>query len=98
MARKPPEDGTWHWRNTMKPVRFFSFDGRAGFFLVLFIVHARLSTLVLLVVVFSYFYILERKGLSFPSALRAMRVWIIGPVRPAWLFTRHRRLRDTGGF
>ena len=39
----------WHWRNSMKPVRFFNFDGRAGFFLVLFIVHARLSTLILLI-------------------------------------------------
>ena len=39
MAKGPPPDD-WHWRNTMKPVRFFNFDGRAGFFLVLFIVRA----------------------------------------------------------
>jgi len=88
--------GPWHWRNTMKPVRFFIFDGRAGFFLVLFIVHARLSTLAMLVVVFGYFYILERKGLSFAAALRATRVWLIGPNRPAWIFTRKRKLLDTG--
>ena len=94
MAKQIPEN--WHWRNSMKPVRFFNFDGRAGFFLVLFIVHMRVSTLVLLVVVFSYFHILERKGLSFPAALRATRVWFIGPYRPAWIFTRRRNLHDSG--
>jgi intracellular multiplication protein IcmT len=92
MAKKIAEN--WHWRNTMKPVRFFIFDGRAGFFLFLFIVHARQSTLVLLCVVFAYFYILERKGLTFDAALRATRVWFIGPNRPGWIFTRKRKLVD----
>jgi hypothetical protein len=81
----------------MKPVRFFQFDGRAGFFLLLFILHMRLSTLMLLAVVFTYFYILERKGLSFPAALRSARMWFTGPFRPAWVYTRRRKLRDTGG-
>jgi intracellular multiplication protein IcmT len=95
-ARPPPTE--WHWRNTMKPVRFFNFDGRAGFFLVLFIVHARKSTFALLVVVFGFFYILERKGLGFNAAIRASRVWLIGPQRPAWVLTKHRKLLDTGSY
>ena len=86
----------WHWRNTMKVVRFFNFDARAGFFLVLVLVHARTWTFCLLIIVMSGFYILERKGLTFPSALRAFRVWMIGPDRPAWLFTRRNKLDDTG--
>lgn len=86
----------WHWRNSMKPVRFFMFDARAGFFVVLLLVHARLWTLTLLLTVLAAFYILERKGLSFACALRAFRVWIVGPARPAWIWTRRRKLTDTG--
>jgi intracellular multiplication protein IcmT len=96
MAKQQQAPVAWHWRNTMKPVRFFMFDGRAGFFLILFIVHARKSTLFMLAVVFGYFWILERKGLSFSAALRATRVWIVGKERPAWIFTRRRKLTDTG--
>lgn len=97
MAEEQQEEGhTWHWRNTMKPVRFFMFDARAGFFVVLLLVHARLWTFFLLLMVLAFFYILERKGLSFSAALRAMRVWVIGPARPAWIWTRRRKLRDTG--
>lgn len=91
-----PEERTWHWRNTMKPVRFFGFDARAGFFVVLLLVHARLWTFMLLISILVIFWILERKGLSFASALRAGRMWFIGKNRPAWIWTRRRKLRDTG--
>lgn len=97
MAKGPPP-ADWHWRNSMKIVRFFNFDGRAGFFLVLFVVHARKSTLALLCLVFGFFYLLERKGLNFNAALRATRVWFIGAERPAWIFTRKRKLTDTGSY
>jgi len=88
--------GTWHWRNTMKPVRFFHFDARAGFFVILVLIHARLWTLILMLVVLALFWILERKGLQFPSAMRAIRSWICGPLRPAWMFRTRQHLRDTG--
>jgi intracellular multiplication protein IcmT len=87
---------TWHWRNTMKTVRFFHFDARAGFFVVLVLVHARLWTFVMMLTVMTVFWLLERKGLSFPSALRSLRVWLIGKNRPAWIWTRRRKLTDTG--
>ena len=64
----------WHWRNTQKTVRFFIFDARAGFFVVLVLVHARLWTLSLAIIVMTIFYLLERRSLSFPAALRAIRV------------------------
>jgi intracellular multiplication protein IcmT len=91
-------DGGWHWRNTMKTVRFFNFDARAGLMLVLVLVHARLWTLYMLIGVMLLFYVLERKGLTFPAALRAARVWVIGPNRPGWIFTRRRKLLDTGSY
>jgi intracellular multiplication protein IcmT len=87
---------TWHWRNTQKTVRFFIFDARAGFFVVLVLVHARLWTLCLAILVMMIFWAFERKSLSFPAALRAIRVWLIGPKRPGWIFTRRRKLLDTG--
>jgi intracellular multiplication protein IcmT len=87
---------SWHWRNTQKTVRFFIFDARAGFFVVLVLVHARLWTLCLAILVMLIFWALERKSLTFPAALRAMRVWLIGSRRPGWIFTRRRRLLDTG--
>jgi intracellular multiplication protein IcmT len=87
---------SWHWRNTQKTVRFFIFDARAGFFVVLVLVHARLWTLCLAIFVMTIFWLLERRNLSFPAALRAIRVWFIGPRRPGWIWTRRRRLLDTG--
>ena len=87
---------SWHWRNTMKTVRFFNFDARAGFFVILVLVHARLWTAGLMMLILLFFWLLERRGLSFAAALRAIRVWLIGPNRPAWIWTRRRKLTDTG--
>ena len=86
----------WHWRNTMKPVRFFQFDARAGFFIVLVLVHFRYWTVGLLLTVLVLFWILERKGLSFAAAIRAARAWFVGGYRPAWIYTRRRKMLDTG--
>jgi len=97
MSKEEQEEGqTWHWRNTMKTVRFFQFDARAGLFVALLLVHFRIWTLILLVGVLGVFYILERKGLSFPAALRALRVWLIGTKRPGWIWTRRNKLADNG--
>ena len=87
---------SWHWRNTMKPVRFFQFDARAAFFILLVLVHARLWTFALMICVNIIFWILERKGLSFASALRAFRLWLGGSHRPAWMYSRRRKFLDTG--
>lgn len=96
MAKVVEDITNWHWRNTMKVVRFFNFDARAGFFVVLVLIHARTWTFMLLGTIMCVFYMLERKGLTFPAAMRALRVWIIGPDRPAWIMTRRRKLTDTG--
>lgn len=87
---------TWHWRNTMKPVRLFQFDARAGFFVVLVLIHFRLWTLGLMGVVLFVFWVLERKGLSFAAALRSLRLWFGGKYRPAWVPARKRKMIDTG--
>ncbi|TVQ81760.1 MAG: type IV secretion protein IcmT [Micavibrio sp.] len=85
---------TWHWRNTQKSPRFWRVDARAGAIVLLVILFPRKSTLTLFFLSLLLFWILERKGLSFSAALRAFRVWIIGPKRPAYFWTDRRKLMD----
>jgi len=72
-----------HWRNTQKPARFFALDARAFTAIMLFLVHARLWTFTLAIVVMIIFWSLERYGLTFEAALRAFRAWFLGRKRPA---------------
>ncbi len=88
--------GDWHWRNSMRPARFFAVDARASAFLFLFLIHMRLWTFCAACFVMFLFWLLERKGLTFDSALRALRSWVLGTKRPAWLWIRKRKLTDYG--
>jgi intracellular multiplication protein IcmT len=85
-----------HWRNTQKQARFFALDARAFAAVFLFLIHARLWTFVLAIVVMIVFWILERRGLTFDAALRALRSWILGRNRPATLKTKRRSWIDFG--
>lgn len=86
----------WHWRNSMRTVRFLAFDARAALPLPLLLVHARLSTLILTIVFLIFFRFLERKGLTFPAALRAFRVVLVGNDRPAVPGVERKKFRDFG--
>ena len=86
----------WHFRNTMKTVRFFFLDYRASAFVILVLLHVRTWTIALALSSTVVFWMFERRGLSFSAAIRAMRVWIIGAHRPAIVYTRRRKLTDTG--
>lgn len=90
------EKANWHWRNSMRPVRFFNLDARAGLPFFLLLVYARPITLLLTIITTVIFKQLEKRGLTFPSAMRALRVWTIGQERPAWVSMRRRRLKDYG--
>ena len=72
-----------HWRNTQKPARFLVFDARSFLAILLFLVHARLWTFITAIVVMLVFWALERRGLTFDSALRTFRRWLLGPNRSA---------------
>lgn len=71
-----------HWRETYKPARFFILDSRAGLPILVTLLHVRVWTLVLTTIIVIMFILLERRGLSVPSAFRAFRAWIIGDARP----------------
>ncbi len=90
------ERANWHWRNAMRPVRFFGLDARAAipFFITLF--HIRPVTVFFTIVLTMTFVFLERRGLSFDSSLRAFRKWFLGQKRRAWMAFRRRRMVDFG--
>ncbi len=77
----------WHWRDTMRTIRFVGFDARVSFLIPVWLVYLRTSTIILTIIVFYIFRTLEKKGLTFPAALRALRVWLIGNERRGRLGT-----------
>lgn len=87
------ERENWHWRNSMRPVRFFNLDARAAapFAVLRAPAPSRFfwpSTIV--------FVLLERKGLTFDASLRAFRKWLLGQKRPGWAPFRRRKMVDYG--
>lgn len=88
------EAGYAHWRNSMKPARLGPLDGRSAIPLLFLLLHFRLWTLGVTIIIMLIFWAFERRGLTFPAALRAIRVWLLGPRRPAIMFTRRRRMTD----
>jgi intracellular multiplication protein IcmT len=90
------EKANWHWRNTMRPVRFFGLDARAVIPYLVLLVYARPITLFLTLVSTILFVMLEKRGLPFDAAMRAFRSWLVGQKRPGWLSMRRRRMVDFG--
>lgn len=86
----------WHWRNSMRTVRFLAFDARAGLPIPLLLVYARWSTLILTIVFLIAFRLLEQKGLTFPAAIRSVRSWLVGKDRPGLISAHHRKFTDFG--
>ena len=90
------ERENWHWRNSMRPVQFFGMDARAAIPFLVLLVYFRLITLFLAISSTVIFIALEKRGLTFPAALRSLRSWLCGQSRPAWTSARRRRFVDHG--
>lgn len=90
------EKVNWHWRNTMRPVRFFGMDARAAIPYFVLLVYLRPISIFLTVVSTVIFVSLEKRGLTFTAAMRALRSWLNGQRRPAWVSLRRRRFIDYG--
>lgn len=86
----------WHWRDTMRPVRFLSFDARVAFLIPVWLIYLRWSTVILSFMVFYTFNMLEKKGLTFPASLRALRCWILGSERPGQIGVNRHKFIDYG--
>lgn len=97
-AREDTEEErvNWHWRNSMRPVRFFGADARLSipWFIVLF--HARLYTFALAILLTIVFIALERRGLTFDAAIRTFRKWLLGQRRPSWMWYYKKKMTDFG--
>lgn len=93
-VQQAQEQLNWHWRNSMRPVRFFNMDARAvmPFFALLFF--ARLITLFICIAATALFWGVEKMGLTFPSALRKFRSVLTGDKRYALLGFRRRRFKE----
>ena len=72
----------WHWRDSMRVIRFAGWDARVAFLIPVWLLYLRWSTIILSFMVFYIFKFMENKGLNFPSAIRALRSWLIGRARP----------------
>lgn len=99
MANNIETEGDWHWRNSMRPTRFFALDARAAipiFTLILPTGDMRIHLFYMTILAMIVFFILERRGLTFESALRSLRRWIHGEKRPAVMWFKCRRTRDYG--
>lgn len=86
----------WHWRDTMRPVRFVSWDARVAFLVPVWLLYLRWSTIILSFVVFYTFKYFENKGLTFPAALRALRCWFLGRERPGQIGVASHKFIDYG--
>lgn len=76
-----------HWRDSARSTRFFMIDARAAFAIVLFLLHIKIWTGIVVIISSSFFAILERYGFSVPVFFRWMRVFFAGPIRfsrPWW--------------
>ena len=68
-----------HWRDSARTPRFFIIDARAGFAVLIFMLHPRWSTLIFVVIVIAILGVLHRFGVSLTAAVRIMRGWLTGP-------------------
>ncbi len=86
----------WHWRNSMRPVRFFMFDSRAGLPILVLFVYFRWSTVIFTIIVLMFFHFLEGRGLTFPASIRFFRSWIVGQDRPGLVSAQKKKFIDLG--
>lgn len=93
-VQQAQEQLNWHWRNSMRPVRFFNMDARAVLPFVALLVYARLITLFICISATAIFWIVEKMGLTFPSALRKLRSTLTGDRRYALMAFRRRRFKE----
>lgn len=90
------ERANWHWRNSMRPVRFFGLDARAAIPLLILFFYWRWSTFILAILIVMTFVFFENRGLPFDAALRAFRTWLLGQKRPGWLSYSRKKFIDYG--
>ena len=72
-----------HWRDSARSVRFFFWDGKAAFPILIFLMHVRFWTLGLALVTMLFFTVLNRYGFSPMVFWRCVRNFFAGPRKMA---------------
>lgn len=80
MARFAP---TAHWRDSARPAKFFIWDSRSAFPLLLCLLHIRVWTFLLAIIAVCFFWVLEYYGFTIPIFVRWLRNFIAGPYKRA---------------
>jgi intracellular multiplication protein IcmT len=78
---------TAHWRDSARSARFFMFDARAAFPIIIFLMHIKFWTSMMVLISCVFFAIIERYGFTVPVFFRWLRVFFAGPYRfskPWW--------------
>ncbi len=70
-----------HWRETMRPTRFFVLDGRASAFLLLAAVSPSLEVIVGVIILIGVLMWAEREGLTVVAAMRLARQKVAGVLQ-----------------
>ena len=72
-----------HWRDSARSVKFFIWDGKTAFPMVLFLMHIRLWTFILALITMLFFTVLNRYGFNIMVFARWFRGVIAGPRKVA---------------
>jgi intracellular multiplication protein IcmT len=85
MVMQPTENA--HWRDSARNAKFFFIDANAAFPLILFLIHIKLWTFILAVVIMTFFTLLGHYGYTTWVFLRILKNTLAGPrkvVIPWW--------------
>lgn len=86
-----------NWRDTYRPARLFKIDARIILMIIPTLVHLRWYTLLPTVVAaIILFYFEKKREMLVPGAIRMVRHWIAGDVRPAKPRLKYRTRIDHG--
>ena len=81
MAMLPTAEA--HWRDSARPAKFFFVDAKAAFPLLVFLVHIKLWTFLIALVLMTFFAILNHFGYSIEVFSRIARAYLAGPRKVA---------------
>ena len=70
-----------HWRETARNPRFFFMDAKVSLFILLFLMHMRLWTLILVVCVMAIFTALDYYKYPLPVAWRIFKSFLAGSYK-----------------
>lgn len=72
-----------HWRDSAREVRFFIWDGKTAFPMVLFLMHISMWTFVVAITATTFFSVLKHYGITVDVFFRRFRCLLSGPRKAA---------------